>query len=431
MRHKPAPAELFIGNREKLFSQLKPSSLLVIHANDIMPTNADGLMPFKQNSNLFYLTGIDQEETILIFFPDAINEADRAILYIRETNEKIRIWEGEKLTLEQARQLSGIHTVKWTNAFDSDLARLAIQARHIYLETNEHARAESPVQTRNARFRIKCQEQFPLHHYERASPLLAELRAVKESQEIEMIRQALAISEAGLRRVLDKLRPGFGEWEVEAELAHEFLRNGSRGFAFTPIVASGTNALCLHYITNNNSCQDGDLVLIDVGAEWGNWNADLTRCFPVNGKFTARQRAVYEAVLRIQRYAMTLLTPGKTLKEYDMAVKDYAAEQLVGLGLMSEEELESRNEHNDPLRRYFMHGTSHHLGLDVHDVAPPHLPIAVGMVFTVEPGLYIAEEGLGIRLENTVLVTEDGILDLSASVPIEPDEIEALMAKEK
>ncbi len=430
MRYDPAPADLFVRNREKLAGLLKPGSLVVVHANDVLPTNADGVMPFKQNANLYYLSGIDQEETILLLFPDAREEADSAILYTRETNEHIRVWEGEKLSQEQASERSGIGSTKWTGAFADDFARLAKQAEHLYLETNEHARADNPVPTRNDRFIRECQERFPLHKYERLAPLMARLRSVKEPEEIAMIRQALAITESGLRRVLDKLRPGFGEWQVEAELAHEFLRSRSRGFAFPPIAASGANTCCLHYVENDQVCQDGDLVLIDVGAEWGYWNADLTRTFPVNGRFTPRQRAVYEAVLRIQRHAMSILRPGKTVKEYDRAVKDYAAEELEKLGLLTAEEVANRSEKNDPVRKFFMHGTSHHLGLDVHDVALPHEPIASGNVFTVEPGIYIADEGLGIRLENNVLVTADGLEDLSASVPIEPDEIEALMAKQ-
>lgn len=429
MRYQPAPAGLFIRNRDKLTAKLKPGALVVIHANDVMPTNADGVMPFKQNSNLYYLSGIDQEETILLLFPDATNECDRAILYLRETSEKIRIWEGEKLTKEKATELSGIQTVKWIDSFESDFVRLALETERIYLETNEHARATHKVATRNDRFIEDCRKQFPLHEYDRLAPLLAELRAIKEPQEIAMIRQALSITEVGLRRVMDMLRPDIGEWEVEAELAHEFLRKGSRGFAFTPIVASGTNAISLHYITNDHRCKDGDLVLIDVGAEWGNWNADLTRCYPVNGTFTQRQRVVYDAVLRIQRHAMSILRAGITVKAYDNSVKDYAAEELANLSLISADALRNRSEKNDPVNEFFMHGTSHHLGLDVHDVAPPHLPVAEGMVFTVEPGIYIAEERLGIRLENNVLVNSEGVEDLSANVPIEPEEIEALMAK--
>lgn len=429
MRYDPAPADLFARNRAKLAGLLKPNSLVILNANDVLPTNADGVMPFKQNANLYYLSGIDQEETLLLLYPDAHDPADRAILFTRETNDRIRVWEGEKLTQEKASELSGIESTKWTGAFQDDFIRLAKQAEHLYLDTNEHARADNPVPTRNDRFIHWCQERFPLHKYERLAPLMAELRAFKEPEEIAMIRQALTITEAGLRRVLDKLRPGFGEWQVEAELAHELLRSRSRGFAFPLIVASGANTCCLHYVENDQICQDGDLVLIDVGAEWGHWNADLTRTFPANGKFSPRQRAVYEAVLRIQRHAMSILRPGKTVKEYDRAVKDYAAGELVQLGLLTDDEAKNRTEKNDPVRRFFMHGTSHHLGLDVHDVAPPHEPIAPGMVFTVEPGIYIPAEGLGIRLENNVLVTANGLEDLSASVPIEPDDIEALMAR--
>ncbi|WP_309396834.1 aminopeptidase P family protein [Cerasicoccus maritimus] len=429
MRYDPAPAALFIRNRERLAQLLPTGTMVVIHANDIYPTNADGVMPFKQNSNLYYLSGIDQEDTVLILFPDAADAKDRAILFVRETTEHLRVWEGEKLTIEQASSLSGIGSVKLTSAFDGELNRLAFQAKTLFLETNEHPRADAVTQTRNDRFVAECKQRFPLHDYGRLAPLITELRAIKQPEEIDMMRQAIAISKAGYERVLKFIRPGVGEWEIEAEFQHEFLRARSRGFAYTPIVASGANALCLHYIENNQRCQDGDLILMDIGAEWGNWNADLTRTVPVNGRFTPRQRAVYDAVLRVFKYADSVLRPGIQLKDYTRLVYDRMAEELVGLALLTTEDLKQRTADmplaKDPVRKYFMHGVSHHLGLDVHDVSPTDGVVAEGMVFTIEPGIYITEEGLGIRLENNFLVGKDGNTDLCADVPLEAEEIEA------
>lgn len=433
MRYDPAPAALFTRNRERLAELLEPGALVVIHSNDIYPTNADGVMPFKQNANLYYLCGIDQEDTALMLFPDASDEKDRAILFVRETTEHLRIWEGEKLTIEQASELSGITNVKLTSAFEGELKRLAIQAGRLFLETNEHPRAEASAPTRNDRFIAECKEKFPLHTHGRLAPLMAALRAIKQPEEIDMMRRAIDITEAGFRRVMQFLRPGVGEWEVEAEFTHEFLRQRSRGFAYEPIVANGANAVCLHYVKNNERCQDGDLVLMDIGAEWGNWNADLTRVLPVSGRFTERQRKVYDAVLRVFKFADQQLRPGVLLKDYTRAVYDCMAEELALLDLLSSEEMNRRTEDmelaKDPVRKYFMHGVSHPLGLDVHDVFPPNAPVQPGMVFTIEPGIYIAEEGLGIRLENNFLVGEDGNEDLCAKVPLEAEEIEAAMAR--
>ncbi|WP_309387331.1 aminopeptidase P family protein [Cerasicoccus frondis] len=433
MRYDPAPAALFVRNRERLAQLLPTGAMVVIHANDIFPTNADGVMPFKQNANLYYLSGIDQEDTVLILFPDAADEKDRAILFVRETTEHLRIWEGEKLTIEQAKALSGIESVKLTTAFDGELNRLAFQAKALFLETNEHPRAEAVTQTRNDRFIAACKAKFPLHEYGRLAPLMAQLRAIKQPEEIDMMRQAITITKDGFDRVLQFIEPGVGEWEIEAEFTHEFLRSRSRGFAYAPIVASGANALCLHYIENNQRCQDGDLLLMDIGAEWGNWNADLTRTFPVNGRFTERQRAVYDAVLRVFHFADSTLRPGVKLMDYTRAVYDCMADELLKLGLLTEDDLKTRTADmplaQDPVRRYFMHGVSHSLGLDVHDVYPSNTAVAEGMVFTIEPGIYITEEGIGIRLENNFLVGKDGNTDLCAGVPLTADEVEAAMAK--
>lgn len=427
MRYDPIPSELFIRNREKLRGLLKPNSIVILHANDIYPTNADGTMPLKQNADLFYLTGVDQEETVLILMPDAADPNDREILFVRETNDYIAVWEGDKLTKEQARAATGIQRVEWSNSFDAMLHRLVPQADNIYLATNEHLRASVVVETRNDRFIKDCQKRYPLHSYERLAPLMHSLRIIKDPVEIDMLQKACDITEAGFRRLLGFIKPGVGEWEIEAELLHEFIRRKSRGFAYTPIIGSGKNACVLHYIENNQVCQDGDMVLLDVAAEYAGWNSDLTRTVPVNGKFTPRQRQVYDAVLRVYRAANEILRPGNTPLAYQQAVIEIMEKELVGLGLFTAQEAAQQGPDKHLVKKYFMHGTSHHLGLDVHDVSPPNKAFEVGMVFTIEPGIYIREEGLGVRLENDVVIGKDSNFDLMGNIPIEADEIEALM----
>lgn len=408
---------------------LKPGSIVILHANDIYPTNADGTMAFKQNSDLYYLTGVDQEETVLVLMPDAVDPKDREILFIRETSELIAVWEGEKLSKEQARAATGIERIEWAHSFEGFLHRLVPQADHIYLATNEHLRASVVVETRNARFIKECQARYPLHRYERLAPLLHRLRITKDPEEIRMIQRACDITEAGFRRVLGFIRPGVGEWEIEAELLHEFVRRGSRGFAYGPIIGTGKNACVLHYVENDKVCQDGDVVLMDVAAEYGGWASDLTRSVPVSGRFSARQREVYDAVLRVFRGANAILRPGKTPMDYQKDVVEMMEGELVNLGLISARDARAQGPDKALVKKYFMHGTSHHLGLDVHDVCPPHEPFAEGMVFTIEPGIYIREEGLGIRLENDVWIGAERNIDLMASIPIEAEEIEELMQK--
>lgn len=427
MRYESISPDLFIRNRGRLRGLLKPNSIVIIHSNDIYPTNADGTMPFRQNSDLFHLTGVDQEETTLILMPDAVDPKEREILFVRETSEQIAIWEGAKLTKEQARAVSGVERVEWTGALDGFIHRLITQAEHVYLATNEHSRALNVVETRNARFIRECQARWPLHRYERLAPLMHHLRATKDDEEIRMIRKACDITGAGFRRVLEFIRPGVGEWEIEAELLHEFVRRGSRGFAYPPIIGSGGASCVLHYVENDKVCRDGDILLLDVAAEYAGWNSDLTRTVPVNGRFTKRQRQVYDAVLRVFRGANELLRPGVTPIDYQKEVVGLMERELVGLGLFTAKEAKAQGPDKPLVKRYFMHGTSHHLGLDVHDVSPPHQPFAKGMVLTIEPGIYIREENLGIRLENDVLIGEDGNLDLMADIPIEAEEIEALM----
>lgn len=429
MRYEQIDSQLFIKNRDRLRELLKPNSIVVLHSNDIMPMCADGVMPFVQNSNMIHLTGADQEETILLLFPDAPSESQREILFVRETNEHIAIWEGDKYSKERATEISGIKNIQWTNTFDTTFHNLVQQAENIYLCTNEHLRADVSVETRNDRFIKKCKAAYPLHHYQRLAPLMHRLRIIKQKQEIDVLQKACDITESGFRRVLKLIKPGVGEWEVEAAFTHEFLCAGSKGHAYTPIIGGGHNACVLHYVDNHMRLKDGDMVLMDVGAEYANWNADMTRTVPVNGKFTPRQREVYESVLRVLRRANGILRPGLRPTEYQKQVLEFMEEELIKLGLIETEEAKQQDDSKPLVKKYFMHGTSHHLGLDVHDVCPPNEPYAVGMVFTIEPGIYIREENLGCRLENDVVIGETENFDLMRNIPIEPDEIEALMAE--
>jgi Xaa-Pro aminopeptidase len=427
MKYAPIPKELFIENRKNLTNNLLPESIAVFHSNDIMPTNADGTMPFKQNSDFFYLTGIDQEESILIICPDARDKRMREILFIKETNEHIATWEGHKLTKQEAEEISGIHTIYWLSEFEKVLTLLVFESENIYLNTNEHTRAVVEVETRDARFIKYCKEKFPLHNYKRLAPIMHRLRAVKSTWEIFLMKKACQITEKGFRRVLNFIKPGVWEYEIEAELSHEFLRNRSRGFAYTPIIASGKNACVLHYIENNQQCKDGEVILLDVAAEYANYASDLTRCVPVNGRFTQRQKDVYNAVLRVMRAAKIMLVKGNNWDKYHKEVGKMMESELIGLGLLQKHEVEKQDPDFPLYKKYFMHGTSHFLGLDVHDVGSKHHIFEAGMVFTCEPGIYIPEEGLGIRLENDILITEDGNIDLMEHIPIEAEEIEEIM----
>ncbi|MEM9299070.1 MAG: aminopeptidase P family protein [Bacteroidota bacterium] len=427
MRYTPITSELFIHNRKRLSKELKSNSIAVFNANDIMPTNADGTMSFKQNSDLYYLSGIDQEESILVIYPDFHDKKLREILFLKETNENIAIWEGHKYTKEEAREASGIESIFWLTEFDRVFNTLMAEAEYVYLNTNEHIRAVVEVQTRTARFLELCKQRYPLHKYERVAPVMHKLRAIKSDLEIETLQEACNITEKGFRRILQFVKPGVTEYEIEAEYIHEFVRNRSRGFAYTPIVASGFNACVLHYIDNAMECKDGDVLLMDVGAEYANYNADMTRSIPVNGRFTGRQRAVYDAALRVKREAMKMLVPGNTIPEYHKEVGKVMEGELLGLGLIDKTDIKNQDESNPAYKKYFMHGTSHHLGLDVHDVGNVYRKMEVGMVFTVEPGIYIRDENLGIRLENDVVITEEGLNDLMVNIPIEAEEIEELM----
>jgi Xaa-Pro aminopeptidase len=429
VRYEPISPEFFVRNRGNLRGLLKPNSMVIVLANDIYPTNADGTMAFKQNSDLFYLTGVDQEETTLVLMPDAVDPKEREILFVKETSELIAVWEGEKLTKEQARAATGIERIEWSHAFEGFLHRLVPQVEHLYLLTNEHLRASVVVETRNARFIKDCQARYPLHRYERLAPLLHRLRMTKDAEEIRMLQRACDITEAGFRRVLGFIKPGVGEWEIEAELLHEFVRRGSRGFSYSPIIGSGKNACVLHYVENDKVCKDGEMILMDVAAEYAGWASDLTRTVPANGKFSKRQRDVYNAVLRVFRGANDILRPGNTPMEYQKQVVELMERELIGLRLFTAKEAREQGPDKALVKKYFMHGTSHHLGLDVHDVAPPHQPFAEGMVFTIEPGIYIREEALGVRLENDFVIGKDKNFDLMGKIPIEAEEIEQLMRR--
>ncbi len=431
MRYVQLPASFFKANRERLTALLPEKSLAVLNANDIMPTNADGNMAFRQNSDLYYLSGVDQEETILVLFPTAQSEERREVLFLRETNEEIAVWEGAKLTQEQAREVTGIENVYWLAEFDRIFREMMFEAETVYLNLNEHRRARNPVESRDRRFIAQVQRDYPLHRYARLAPHLHRLRMVKSPEEIGAIREASRLTELGFRRILKFVKPGVAEYEVEAEMAHEYIRHRSRGFAYTPIVASGANACVLHYITNDAVCKDGDLLLLDVAAEYANYNSDMTRTIPVNGRFTPRQRQVYDAVLRVQRACRTMLRPGVVHKEYQEEVEKLMESELIGLGLLDKDEVAKQDPEKPLLKKYFMHGVSHHIGLDVHDVSDPALPLAEGMILSVEPGIYIPDESLAVRLENLVLIGADKNEDLLDSVPIEAEEIEALMTQSK
>jgi len=428
MRYQPIDASLYIRNRERLREMLPAGSLVIVHSNDLMPTNADAHMAFKQNTDLLYLSGVDQEESIIVLFPDAVRPEQREILFVRETSEQIALWEGEKLSKERATAVSGIENVRWSHDFDVVLRDLIRQAGQVYLPTNEHARSTSVVETANDRFIKRLKHDYPLHRLERLAPLMHRLRVIKEPLEVDALRKACEITEKGFRRVLGYVCPGVGEWEVEAEYLHEFVRNGSRGFAYPPIIGVGHNACVLHYLENHSVVEDGQMLLMDVAAEWANYNADMTRTIPVSGRFSDRQRQVYDSVLRVLRGCEEILRPGILPLDYQSKVLELMELELIELGLIGKSAAARQGKDKELVKKYFPHGTSHHLGLDVHDVCPDNYPVDVGMVFTIEPGIYIREEKLGIRLENNYLIGEDANENLMAGIPIEADDIEALMA---
>ncbi len=427
MRYQKIDPSLFIHNRGNFIKHLKPKSLAVFNSNDIMPTNADGTMRFMQNKDLFHLSGVDQEESILVIFPDAFDPRQREMLFMKETNEHIARWEGAKLNKDQTTEVSGITSVYWLSDFEKIFKDVMSQAEYVYLNSNEHLRNASEVETRDDRFRKWCLEKYPLHNYQRSEPIMHQLRAVKSPLEIELLQKASDINTRAFLRVLKAIKPGIKEYELEAEFIHEYTVNGSTGFSYEPIIASGENACVLHYIENTDTCRDGELILFDCGCWYANYASDVTRAFPVNGRFTTRQKQVYEAVLRVQKTSLEMLRPGNQLHEYHKEVGKLMESELVGLGLLDHTDIKNQDPDWPAYKKYFMHGTSHYLGLDVHDVGLWTTKMEVGNVFTCEPGIYIPEEGIGIRIEDDIVIGEKGNLNLTSGIPKEVDEIEEYM----
>lgn len=427
MKYETINNDLFKLNRKNFTEKLQKNAIAIFHSNDEFPRSGDQLFPFKQNADIFYLTGIDQEKSVLVLFPDSPDPKFREALFLLETNEHIAVWEGHKYTKEEARQVSGIQSVFWLDSLDKVLPSLLHYAERVYLNSNENDRYVHSVPYRDLRFGRDLMDKFPFHEYLRAAPILRDLREIKSTIEVELIRKACDITGHAFRRVLDFVKPGVKEYEIEAEIIHEFIRRRATGHAYHPIIASGANACVLHYGENNRKCRDGDVILMDFGAEYGNYNADLSRSIPVNGRFTDRQRAVYNAVLRVMKESIQMLVPGTIPTEYIKEVGKLMESELLGLGLISRHDVEKQTDDAPAFRKYFMHGISHHLGIDVHDIGHRYREMAPGMIFTCEPGIYIPEEGLGIRLENNILITEDGNVDLMTGIPLEADEIEELM----
>lgn len=428
MKYHQIDRQLYIKNRKNFMAEMKPKSLAVFNSNDIYPISADSTMPFEQHRDILYLSGVDQEESILVLFPDAPNPEHREILFLKETNEHIAVWEGEKLTKERALEVSGIKTTHWLQDFDKVFYEIMTQAENVYFNTNEHYRANVETETREDRFIKATKAKFPAHSWAKSNPILQRLRAVKDKIELDLIQEACNITETGFRRVLKFVKAGVWEYEIEAEFMHTFLSNRSKKFAYTPIIASGNNANVLHYIENNQQCKDGDLILMDVGAEYANYSSDMSRTIPVNGRFTDRQRDVYNAVNRVKNDATKLLVPGAMWKEYHVEVGKLMTSELLGLGLLDKADVQNENPDWPAYKKYFMHGTSHHMGLDTHDYGILWEPMEANMVFTVEPGIYIPDEGFGIRLEDDVVIQKSGApFNLMRNIPIEAEEIEDLM----
>lgn len=428
MKYSRIQNSLFIENRKQFAAQMQPNSLAVFNSNDIYPISADSTMPFEQHRDIFYLSGVDQEESILVIFPDAPKDKHKEILFLKETNDHIAVWEGEKLTKEMAFETSGIKTVYWLKDLEKVMFELMTQCSTVYINTNEHYRANVETETREDRFTKWLKNKYPAHQVAKSNPILQKLRSIKKQVEIDLMQHACNITEKGFRRILNFVKPGVWEYEIEAEFMHEFLRNRSKGFAYTPIIASGNNANVLHYIQNNQQCKEGDLLLLDVGAEYANYSSDMTRTIPVSGKFTKRQKEVYNAVNRVKNEATKMLIPGAFWESYHVEVGKLMTSELLGLGLLDKADVQNENPDWPAYKKYFMHGTSHHIGLDTHDYGLLYEPIEPNMVFTVEPGIYIPEEGFGIRLEDDVVVRASGEpFNLMRNIPIEADEIEEIM----
>ncbi len=427
MLHKAINKELFIKNRERLVKQLQAQSIAIFNASDEVPRSADSIHTYRQNPDLFYLTGINQEQTALVIFPDCPDPKMREALFIRRTSEHIAVWEGHKHTIEEARAISGIENVYWFDTFESKLPGLMYLAKNCYLNLNEHGRADRSVPYKDIRFAQQMKKHFPLHHYERLAPIMHDLRAIKSDIEVEFMQEACNITEKAFRRVMGFIKPGVWEFEIGAEIMHEYLINRANGPAYPSIIASGKNACVLHYVDNDQQCKDGDLILMDFGADYANYAADLTRTIPVNGRYTDRQKDVYNSVLHIMKEATKMLVPGTMKEEFNKEVGKITEAELIKLGLLDATDVKNQNPDKPLYKKYFMHGTSHFLGIDVHDVGHQYKPMAAGMVFTCEPGIYIPKEGIGVRIENDVLVTNNGPHDLMRNIPREVEEIEEIM----
>lgn len=428
MKYHRIDSQLFIKNRKNFAFAMKPNSFAVFNSNDVYPISADSTMPFEQHRDIFYLCGIDQEESVLFLFPTCPNKNLREVLFIRKTNAQIAVWEGEKLTKEAAFKISGIKTVYWVQDLDNVLFEMTAYCDTFYINTNEHYRANIATETREDRFTKELFAKYPAHSVAKSNPILQRLRAVKDSIELDLMQKACNITEKGFRRILNFVKPGVWEYEIEAEFLHEFVRNRSKGFAYTPIIASGNNTNVLHYIENNQQCESGNLILLDVAAEYANYSSDLTRTIPVSGMFSDRQKAVYNAVNHVKKEATKMLIPGILWKEYHIEVGKLMTSELLKLGLLDKADIQNEDKNSPAYKNYFMHGTSHHLGLDTHDYGLLHEPIKENMVFTVEPGIYIPNEGFGIRLEDDVVVQKKGTpFNLMENIPIEVEEIEDLM----
>ncbi len=427
MKYSSINPQLFIDNRKKLLAELPANSMAIFFASDEMPRSADQAFVFRQNPDLFWLSGIDQEQTVLIIYPDCPNPLYREALFLRKTNEVIAVWEGHKYTQPEAKEASGIQQIFWEENFEATLPALMAYCDKVYLNLNENDRAANQVPYKDIRFANELKYNYPAHEIKRLGPIMSKLRSVKHSIEVDIIKQACGITRDAFLRVLKFMKPGVMEYEVEAEIIHEFIRQRATGHAYTPIIASGYNACVLHYIENNKPCNDGDLVLMDFGSEYANYASDLTRTIPANGKFSPRQKEVYNAVLRVMKQAKTMLKPGAILADYNKEVGKIMESELIGLGLLDKDKVAKQDPENPLYKKYFMHGTSHFMGIDVHDIGNRYAPMQVGNVFTCEPGIYIPEEKLGIRIENDILITENGIVDLMHDIPLEVEEIEELM----
>lgn len=428
MKYESIDSKLFIKNRLNFSKKMKENGIAFFNSNDIYPVSADSTLPFEQHRDIFYLSGIDQEESVLVLCPNSINPKHREILFLKETNDHIAVWEGPKINKKQAYKLSGVKSVYWLNDLENIIEELMVNCNNIYINENEHYRAKVETETREARFSKWLLNKYPKQNKQRSNPILQRLRSVKDPIETRLIQHACNITNKGFRRILNFVKPGVWEYEIEAEFIHEFLINKSKKFAYTPIIASGQNANILHYIENNMQCKNGDLILLDVGAEYANYSSDMTRTIPVNGRFNERQKAVYNSVLKVKKEATKLLVPGTDWAEYHTEVGKLMTSELIDLKLLDKSDIQQQSKDKPAYKKYFMHGTSHHMGLDTHDYGLLEEPMEENMVFTVEPGIYLPTEGFGIRLEDDVIIQKTGEpINMMRDIPIEIDEIENLM----